>query len=100
MLIAVLAVGIALFSFNACTDAQAQIGGISAQPERWEYKVLELNISSRGDGTLTYFCATSGTGGLLVNPKLNSLGAEGWQLVSVAREQHNPAWFTFKRRLR
>ena len=93
--IALLAVGIALFSFSACTDANAQTGRV-AQSERWEYKMLELSVWDVD--VATYSCRTTGER-RSVEATLNSLGAEGWQLISVARVQHASPWFTFKRRL-
>ena len=87
MMIALLAIGIALFSFNACTDANAQIGN-RVQSERWEYKTLHLQNVGTRDGVLTY-------GGGVVTDRLNNLGAEGWQLVSTDGSSR----FFFKRRL-
>ena len=86
-----LAVGIALFSFSACTDANAQTGR-SAQSEGWEYKALTFDVFREGEVLL---CG----GGALLADRLNVLGAEGWQLISVARQQHELPFFIFKRRL-
>ena len=89
--IALLAVGIALFSFSACTNANAQAGRANpAQVERWEYRMIWL-----------YHAWESYIRDYL-EPTLNRLGNEGWKLVSVAPQggtiQGN-FLVTFKRRL-
>ena len=65
--IALLAVGIALFSFSACADANAQTAR-SVQPERWEYKMVRVGCCCFMDD---------------MTNELNQLGGEGWKLVSV-----------------
>ena len=78
MMIAVLVVGIALFSFNACTAAN----------ERWEYKIV------RDASNLFSGSGLSGTGYHLQNT-FNDLGAERWQLVLYCPQR---GAFIFKRR--
>ena len=78
--IALLAIGIALFSFSACTDANAQTGR-SAQPERWEYKLELLDLGNRPRAT----------------DELNNLASEGWQVVTVGGGSGNI--FVLRRRL-
>ena len=58
--------------------------GVSTKQERWEYEVLELGI---GD----YYVSTK--------PKLNSLGEEGWEVISISHQNSSVATFILKRRL-
>ena len=56
MCIALLAVGIAMFSLNACSNANAQTGRANtAQVERWEYKVLERPRVWTEDNGIVYY---------------------------------------------
>ena len=75
MCIALLAVGIAMFSFSACTNASAQAGRANtAQVERWEYRMVRAGCCCFMDNMIN---------------ELNQLGQEGWKLVSIARVQPN-----------
>jgi hypothetical protein len=84
-----LGAGIILFSINAYTGDRDRSSGDSANTDRWEYKVLELNI------VYGYSDVNSET--------LNDLGKQGWDLafVTVGHQSNiSPTHlFTFKRKL-
>ena len=64
--VVVAAIAISAVVVTSCVNAQAQGVG-SAKAEQWEYKVLSrLDMSNAGS----------------IESRLNTLGAEGWELVS------------------
>ena len=65
-LVVVAAIAVSAVVVTSCGNAQAQGGG-RATVERWEYKVLsDLRMSDASN----------------IETHLNSLGAQGWELVS------------------
>ena len=87
--VVVAAIAISVVVVASCSNAQAQGGG-GAKAERWEYKILEVRYSS------DYRVESESA--------LNSLGAEGWELVSAgspATGNGSSSYFYgfFKRRL-
>ena len=76
----------------SCNNAQGQGGG-NSKTERWEYKTLFIQLFF-SDGQMHY-----SYGNNVIN--INSLGEEGWELVSVSTpEQHSSSYlFAFKRKL-
>ena len=88
---------IIFFCINSCTGVNAQSSAVSVQSsdvgansERWEYKILELNIIY---------------GNHIENSDmLNNLGKQGWDLIFVTvgdqTDNKTPTHlFTFKRKL-
>ena len=87
--VVVTAIAISAVVVTSCGNAQAQ-GSVSAKAERWEYKILEVRYSSSDRAES--------------ESALNSLGAEGWELVSAgspATGNGSSSYFYgfFKRRL-
>ena len=88
---------IIFFCINSCTGVNAQSSAVNVQSsdvgtgsERWEYKVLELNIIY-GNNTVN-------------SDTLNNLGKQGWELifVTVGNQAINKTpthLFTLKRKL-
>ena len=66
--VVVAAIAISAVVVTSCSNAQAQVGG-SVNSGRWEYKIVQFNISesSRDES----------------EANLNLLGKEGWELVSA-----------------
>ena len=81
--VVVAAIAISAVVVTSCGNTQAQGVG-SAQSVRWEYQSLNLGCSPGED----------------FNVRLNSLGTEGWELVSVSGNGTYCDWVAFfKRRL-
>ena len=73
-----------------------QVHGGSPVAQAWEYKALSLAIA--GNNVTLYEDGKQIPGGPPVNVKANELGANGWELVSVAASSTNQAatfvyWF-------
>ena len=68
--VVVAAIAISAVVVTSCGNTQAQ-GGSSAQSVRWEYKAVMMRDTSEE----SYASENE--------VRLNSLGAEGWELVSV-----------------
>ena len=92
--VVVAAIAISAVVVTSCSNAQAQ-GSVSTKVERWEYKMIcaKLSVYSETNNNLNE-----------IVPNLNSLGQEGWELVSV----NLSGWggygeggvvYTFKRKL-
>jgi len=93
MCFALLAASIILFSINSCTNANVQSS--NSKSEQWEYKVVGGNEWFRRDRYIVERKYES------VKEELDSLGKEGWELVSVYGDLffYEETMFTFKRRL-
>ena len=103
--VALLVMGVVL-CLNACSNANAQPGGVNAQSERWEYKTLSLSLAVRGDNDqiVVSRCENQHYPSYSSQPPLDSIlsvsGKERWELVSVIDKSYSGThWFTFKRRL-
>ena len=73
------AIAVSAVVVTSCGNIQAQGGG-NAQSVQWEYKMVGYN--------------DYGSDMQEAIPMLNGLGAEGWELVSVARRQNADVQFT------
>ena len=81
-LVVVAAIAISAVVVTSCGNVQAKSGSV-AKAENWEYKQLDFNYDNGGH-----------------RQDFNSLGKEGWELVSVTRGPHCcTANAYFKRRL-
>ena len=82
-----LVAGLALASF--LPQGQSQESG--AKVQKWEYRVLRIEDRRQSN--------TSGTRarGSASEEKLNELGAEGWELISVRNDGTSQPVFYFKR---
>ena len=77
--VVVAAIAVSAVVVTSCGNAQAQGGG-SGKVERWEYKCFRVNSFEQG-----------------MEAQLNSLGAEGWELVF--KHTSSSSECIFKRRL-
>lgn len=86
---AALIAGALLLPFLSAPSSQSQDSAWSGQ--KWEYRVLRIE-DRRQSGT-------SGTRarGSASEDKLNELGAEGWELISVRNDGTSQPVFYFKR---
>ena len=99
---ALLVAGIILF-ISACNDISTQ-GSI--KPERWEYKGFFVVLSTNDEGQTTVSRINGEYQGSwdsrpLFEVAFDSLGKEGWELVSVSTpvQYSSDYLFTFKRRV-
>ena len=93
----VLSTVIIFFCINSCTGVNAQSSAVNVQSsdvgtnsERWEYKIMELNIIYGNN--------------IMNSDTLNNLGKQGWELifVTVGEQAINKTpthLFTLKRKL-
>ena len=74
----------------------------NSKSERWEYKVLsEILDSNNDDGVVNIIHYRNGSAYIRgsLEDTLNSLGAEGWELIILDQENNHSTILTFKRRL-
>jgi hypothetical protein len=93
-----------MLAIYACSNVSAQPSGARIQLEQWEYKAIVLRAGHPNRKGIIY-CSFSGQN-VNIEDTLNSLGKEGWNLVSVTGFGHtgpggniNNFQYTFKRRL-
>ena len=83
--------GALLLPFLAAPPTQSQGQESAWAGQKWEYRVLRIEDRRQA--------STTGTGarGSASEDKLNELGAEGWELVSVRNDGSSQPLFYFKR---
>ena len=81
-----------LFALSSATTTIAQDSEAKWTGPQWEYRVLRIDDRRRPNTTGTR------SRGSASEEKLNELGKQGWELVSVRSEGNSEPVFYFKRR--